>query len=221
MSAPSTPLVMFRTIVGIGMLCALTIVGVYEATAKRIADNEARALAAAVAAVLPDARELRSIAITPQDEIVDVAAAEQSLPAFLGFGENGELVGAAITAAGMGYQDTIKVIYAYSFDASAIVGFHVLQSLETPGIGTKIKEDPFLSNFDRLDVSLDDTGSALANPIVTVPGGTKEQPWQIDAITGATVSSEAVAALLDESAGRWVPVLARDAVLLRRRSDNE
>ena len=221
MSTPSTPLAMFRTIVGIGMMCALVIVGVYAGTAQRIADNEARALANAVNAVLPAASNLRSIAVTAQGEIIDVIAAEQALPAFLGFDEDGELVGAAITAEGMGYQDTIKVIYAYSFEASAIVGFHVLQSLETPGIGTKIKEYPFLANFEALDVSLDETGSALANPIVTVPSGTKDQPWQIDAITGATVSSDAVAALLDDSAQRWVPVLARDAVLLRRKSETQ
>ncbi|MDH3590016.1 MAG: FMN-binding protein, partial [Gammaproteobacteria bacterium] len=214
---PSTPLTMFRAIVGIGMLCALLIVGVYAATAERIAKNEAEALRQAVAAVMPAATRLRSITIDANGKIADINATEISLPAFIGYDDNGTLVGAAITAAGMGYQDTIQVIYAYSFDAAAIVGMRVLQSLETPGLGTKIETDPaFIANFEKLDVSLNAGGDGLAHPVVTVPHGTKEHPWQIDAITGATVSSDAIGRLLDNSAQRWVPVLAGNTVQLRR-----
>ena len=41
----------------------------------------------------------------------------------------------------MGYQDTIRVIYAYSFADRAIVGMQVLESKETPGLGDKIEID--------------------------------------------------------------------------------
>ena len=208
---PSTPVTMYRAIVGIGMLCALVIVGVYEATADRIAANEARALRNAVGAVLPAAQSLRSIAVMPDGEIADVVADSKGLPAFVGYDASGELVGVAITAEGMGYQDTIQVIYAYSYANEAIVGMRVLQSLETPGLGDKIETDAnFVANFERLDVSLSTDGSTLANPIQTVPSGGKEHPWQIDAITGATVSSVAIGEILDASTRQWVPLLARD-----------
>ncbi len=152
---PSTPAMMYRAIVGIGMLCALVIVGVYAATASRIAENEARALRDAVSAVLPAAAVVRSIAIRADGEIADEPADTQELPAFVGYDASGQPVGVAITAAGMGYQDTIRVIYAYSYDESAIVGLRVLQSLETPGLGDKIETDAdFVANFERLDVSL-------------------------------------------------------------------
>ena len=167
---------------------------------------------------MPGAASLRSVAVAADGGIADIEATTSSLPAFIGYDDNGELAGAAITAAGMGYQDTIQVIYAYSFDDDAIVGMQVLQSLETPGLGTKIETDPaFVANFERLDVSLNDDGSALAHPVVTVPHGTKEHPWQIDAITGATVSSDAIGRLLDNSAQQWVPVLSRNAVQLQRK----
>lgn len=203
---PSTPAMMYRAIVGIGLMCALLIVGVYQSTKARIADNEARALRNAVSAVLPSAESIRSIAVLPGGEIADVDASQQALPAFVGYDASGSLVGAAITAAGMGYQDTIKVIYAYSFDKSAIVGMRVLQSLETPGLGDKIEFDPnFVANFERLDVSM--ARDKLANPIVAVPNGEKEHPWQIDSITGATVSSVAIGNLLNISTQEWVPML--------------
>ena len=204
--APSTPAMMYRAIVGIGTMCALMIVGVYLSTAERIAANEARALREAVSAVLPSAESIRSIAILPNGEIADVDASQQALPAFIGYDASGEIAGAAITAAGMGYQDTIKVIYAYSYRDSAIVGMRVLASLETPGLGDKIEFDPdFVANFERLDVSL--AGGELANPVVTVPNGEKKHPWQIDAITGATVSSVAIGDLLNISTQEWVPKL--------------
>jgi electron transport complex protein RnfG len=112
----------------------------------------------------------------------------------------------------MGYQDNIRVIYAYSFAAKAIVGFKVLESKETPGLGDKVDtEAHFIANFEALDVSLAADGAALQNPIVTVKQGEKTQPWQIDGITGATITSKAIGALLNDSAQTWVPVLERDA----------
>ncbi|MCB0583886.1 MAG: FMN-binding protein, partial [Phaeodactylibacter sp.] len=32
-------------------------------------------------------------------------------------------------------------------------------------------------------------------------------PWEIDAITGATISSRAIGSILGESTKRWVPVI--------------
>ena len=42
----------------------------------------------------------------------------------------------------MGYQDVIRVLYGYSFAEEAVVGIRVLESKETPGLGTRIETDP-------------------------------------------------------------------------------
>jgi electron transport complex protein RnfG len=106
----------------------------------------------------------------------------------------------------MGYQDVIGVIYGYSFAEEAIIGMQVLESKETPGLGDKIETDPaFLQNFERLDVSLVDDLSEVANPIVPVKHGEKTHPWEVDGITGATISSVAIAKILDASAQYWIP----------------
>jgi electron transport complex protein RnfG len=59
----------------------------------------------------------------------------------------------------------------------------------------------------RLDVSLSADGSAIANPIVAVKSGKKENDWEIDGITGATISSVAIANLLNKNTSYWVPRL--------------
>ena len=125
---------------------------------------------------------------------------------YAGYDDRQQLIGIAVEAQGMGYQDVIRVLYGYSFEKDAIVGIQVLESKETPGLGTRIETDPgFLANFERLDVSLSSDGSTVANPIEFVKPGKKEQPWQIDGITGATISSKAIANILNKSSSYWIP----------------
>ena len=114
----------------------------------------------------------------------------------------------ALEAAKMGYQDTIRVLYGVSLERQAVIGMAVLASLETPGLGDKIETDPtFRANFEALDVRLDAAGDAVANPIVFVKSGEKTDPWQVDGITGATISSRAIAEMLAESTAFWMPRL--------------
>ena len=58
-----------------------------------------------------------------------------------------------------------------------------------------------------LTVELTEDLSAVLHPIASVKHGEKTQTWQIDAITGATVSSVAVAKILRESTAFWAPKL--------------
>ena len=201
---------MYRAIVGIGAFCALVIVGVFQGTAARIADNQERFLAGAIAEVLPVTAS--TVAVDLLDGRLSATDEPPALPVFLAFDADGELAGAVLTGQGMGYQDNIRVLYAYSFDAQAITGFKVLDSKETPGLGDRVEIEPhFIANFEALDAQLNAAGNALANPIVTVKQGEKTDPWQIDGITGATITSEAIGNILNDSADTWLPVLERDA----------
>ncbi len=202
---------MYRSIVGIGAFCALLIVTVYNATAARIADNKARFLNNAISQVLPAAQSTVEVSLDANGALV-AAAEPASLPVFLGYGEDGELVGAVITAQAMGYADNITVLYSYSFDLEAIVGFKVLESKETPGLGDKVEIEPhFLANFEALDARLSDDGTVLVNAIVTVKEGEKTEPWQLDGITGATITSDAIGVILNQGSSYWLPALERDA----------
>jgi electron transport complex protein RnfG len=78
-------------------------------------------------------------------------------------------------------------------------------------LGDRIEKDPaFLENFRALDVSLTADGSALNHAVVTVKSGSKQNPWEVDGITGATISSRAIGTILDASTARWIPVLQQE-----------
>lgn len=202
---------MYRAMVGIGLLCGLLIVGAFELTRPIIERNRAEALQLAIFRVLPDARSSRSFRLAGDDRFEPVTG--QAVGAEMvhaGFDDHERLVGLAIEAQGIGYQDVIRVLYGYSYERDAIVGIFVLESKETPGLGTKIETDPaFLQNFAALDVALNDDGSALAHDVEFVKPGQKQHAWQIDGITGATISSAAVASIVSRSAAYWVPRVRR------------
>jgi electron transport complex protein RnfG len=201
---------MYRALVGIGLLCGALIVTVYEVTKPVIARNQADALQKAVFRVLPAAETSRAFRFVEGSGFAP-AEAEAGL-IYAGYDSAGRLVGVAVEAAQMGYQDTIRLLYGYAPAEQSIVGMQVLESKETPGLGDKIEKDAaFLENFQALSAALNSAGDSLANPIVAVKHGEKTDAWQIDGITGATISSVAVAKALDDSASTWAPRIVRHA----------
>jgi len=207
LAKPAAAWPMYRALVGIGMLCGLLIVFVYAGTRPVIEANRAAALERAVFAVLPAATTRRTFVLTAEGGFERTAETRGEL-IHAGFDQAGTLVGVAIEASGMGYADTIGLLYGYAPERDAIVGMQVLTSKETPGLGNKIETDPdFLANFDALDVRLDDSGTSVLNPIETVKQGKKTDAWQLDGITGATVSSKAIGNILAASSSRWVPLI--------------
>lgn len=205
--APTSAWHMYRAMVGVGVVCGLLIVSVYQVTLPVIEQNKAEALQAAILHVLPEARVSTTFRLGEAGgfEALD-GESQGAARIYAGYDENDKLVGLAVEAQGMGYQDVIRLIYGYSYADDAIIGVQVLESKETPGLGDRIETDPgFLENFEQLDVSLLDDQSNLANPIVAVSHGKKTHPWEIDGITGATISSKAIADILNRSAEHWVP----------------
>lgn len=202
---------MYRSMVGVGVVCGLLIVGVFELTRPVIERNKAEALQRAIFQVLPGAQSTATFQAADDGAFHEVEGrVEGGSLVYAAYDAERRLLGVAVEAQGMGYQDVIRVIYGYSFAEDALIGIQVLESKETPGLGTKIETDPdFLKNFERLDVSLTGDGSQLANPIEFVKPGKKEQPWQIDGITGATISSTAIASILSKSASYWIPRIRR------------
>jgi len=196
---------LYRALVGVGLLCGGLVVAVFELTKPVIAHNQAEALQQAVFEALPTAESSAAFRFVPGSgfEPAESPAAEA---VYAGYDAAGRLVGVAVEASGMGYQDTIRVLYGYAPDEQAIVGMRVLESKETPGLGDKIEKDPdFQANFKRLAAQPNAGGDGLEHAIIAVKAGEKTEDWQIDGITGATISSAAIARILDASAGVWAP----------------
>jgi electron transport complex protein RnfG len=209
----------------LGVVCALAIVTVYEVTKPIIRRNQIALRQRAILKVLPGASSSAAFRVDRDSNKIEETSpdAEGSDLVFAGYDDKGKLVGLAIETAGMGYQDTIRLLYGYSFTKQAVIGTSVLESRETPGLGDRIeKDEKYLANFESLDVSLNDEGTEVANPIKFVKPGEKEFPWQIDGITGATISSQAVSDMLQASTADWIPrVHSRQADFMSTKKEGE
>ncbi len=208
-TAPPPPksLHLIGSLVGVAAASGILIVLVYQWTLPVIKAKQAEALRRAVFEVIPGARTVVTFRLAPDGTVAPLEEQdERAVKYYAGYTAAGRLVGVAIEAQGQGYQDVIKVLYGYDPFRERIVGMKVLESKETPGLGDKIGKDPaFLANFSDLEAGLTENRRALRHAFEVVKQGTKAEPWQIDAITGATVSSKAVGKMLNANAPRRLP----------------
>lgn len=212
-ATPAWP--MLRTLGVIALISGLLVALVYQFTLPIITENQRILTEKAVFRVLPGAVAKRDFMLTPEGRLAPAPVGTSGDLIYGAYDAAGRLLGLAITGSGPGYAGPVKIMFAYDPSCDCITGSKVLQSNETPGFGDKLDLDPdFLENFKALDARLDAEGSALANAIVTVKHGTKTEPWQIDAITGATISSNAMGRAANSAAQRAVPAIERDLVWL-------
>ncbi len=178
-----------------GLVSGVAIIGIYESTLPTITANKARELREAVFKVLPGVSQMQAL-VYRDSEVVVVEMPDKDEPVIYGgYDEQGDFVGYAMPAAGPGFQDTIAILYGYKPGEKIVVGMEVLESRETPGLGDKIYKDAvFVAGFSALSVEPE---------IFAVKKGTKSQPNEIDAITGATISSKAVVRIINEAHAAW------------------
>lgn len=182
-----SPFRLVGTLGGIAVLSGLLVVMTYQWTKPAIERNQREALERAVFSVLPGAVRSEPVEMTGQT-------------VFAGFDEADRRIGFALESEARGYQDVVRILYGFDPDRQKIIGMTVLQSTETPGLGDKIIRDPaFHANFEALDVSRE---------VEVVKSGAKTEAWQIDGISGATVSSQAVGQAIRRGAELRERVLA-------------
>jgi len=97
----------------------------------------------------------------------------------------GNLIGWAFVCEGPGFADKIKLVVGVDAPFEKVTGFGVLSSFETPGFGDKIniRNGFYQSQFK---------GAPVGELELTKIGDAEKIDDQIVAITGATVTSEAV-----------------------------
>lgn len=209
---------MIVTMGTIGLIAGLLIVFTYQLTLPVIQQNKKVALERAIFEVVPGATQ--KLTYHERGDLLEVLGGDGddsgARKYYAAYDSTGLLLGIAIEAAGRGFQDILTILYGYSPKCECIVGMKVLESKETPGLGDKIMTDPvFRSNFDALAVPLDDSNTP-ANPVTMVKRGEKTEAWQVEAITGATISSRAVATILRESTAATVPVIVNSVKTLEK-----
>lgn len=202
--------VLILTLGLIAIISGLSVVLTFQFTFDRIQLNKQAALEEAIFTVLPEATTRRNFHLDEDklEPLPDDAFDKANL--FAGYDEDGNLTGIAMEASARGYQDVVTILYGYSLKSECVIGMTVLESTETPGIGDKVETDPdFRANFDCLHARLNEEETALKHEIVTVKSGNKENPWEIDGISGATITSNAIGTALRKSTNSMLPTLAK------------
>jgi len=182
-----------------GLLSGLIIVSVFETTLPAINAYKAKVVREAVLEVLPGTAWMQRLVYRGGKLIVKEEAGKDEAALFAGYDAEGRFLGYAIPSAGPGFQDNIRLIYGYLPARRMVVGMEILESRETPGLGDKIYKDAdFVANFRSLSVEPE---------ILAVKKGTKSAANEVDAITGATISSKAVVRIINEGNAKWLPRL--------------
>ncbi len=110
----------------------------------------------------------------------------------------------AFTVQSAGLWGTITALVAVDESGSRIVGIDFVNHSETPGLGGRIDETAFKEQFRRERIS-----SSSSARIAVVPGqdtGSTDDS-KVDAITGATRTSESIQTLLNKAINDVLPAV--------------
>jgi len=108
--------------------------------------------------------------VLPQAIRFEPVKSESEIIYYKGYNQDNQFVGAAFTTSGKGYSSTIETMVGMTKDGT-ITAIKILSQNETPGLGAGIVEPAFSGQFAKKNIQ------ALT---------------QVQAITGATISSRAV-----------------------------
>ncbi|HIZ87261.1 MAG TPA: RnfABCDGE type electron transport complex subunit G [Candidatus Coprenecus pullistercoris] len=167
------------------LVCSALLGGVYVLTKDKIAMEQIRKTNDAISLVFPSGEDGAYFDNQPSSEVMRVALDGDSVSVYPAE-KNGELVGYAVeSSTSKGFNGTIVVMVGFDADGN-IMGTSVISHSETPGLGSKMTEPSFSSQF----VGRNPASFRLS---VSKDGG------DVDAITASTITSRAYCDALDRA----------------------
>lgn len=168
-----------------------------------ISAQQARSLQQQIFQVLPGASQLQQLQYSNEDGWQPLTLDSETPDSlYAGYDESGQLIGYAIPGEGQGYEAPVRLLYGVQPEQRIILGLLVLETGETPGWGDKDDKEfadrGFAESFRSLPVE---------PKLVLVEAGAKDLPNEIDMMTGATITSEAIVRTLNTTNRRWLPRL--------------
>ncbi len=185
---------MVATLAVVGLMAGASLSLVSGWAQPLIEANETRVKLAGVMEVVPggaSSKLLAEVAGAPGTGAGDVEA-------FQVLDAQGQVLGWAVIGEGTGFSDKIRLMVGVAPDFSRTLGIKVLKDAETPGLGTKIREGGFPDQF----FGRAGTAPSLTDGALTVVKSPPGAPNEVQAITGATISSKAVVKIVNEGVSR-------------------
>ena len=123
-------------------------------------------------------------------------------PLYVGYAADGRSIrGYAFPVGGPGFWGPVSGMAAVDAQARELLGLAFYRHSETPGLGGRISEEWFARQFRGLPL----VPVAGSDKIFTLlPEGTGTLPTELDAVTGATGTSRAVEAFLNQDLKRFL-----------------
>lgn len=165
---------MFLNLTVVGSISGALLAGAFHYADPLIQANREKELKEAIFVVLPEAKDYKVHEKTVGNEKVTV---------YEGVDASGSAVGVAFKAEGGGFQGNIAVMVGLNLDYIRLKGIKVLEQVETPGLGNRISEPKFEDQFKGVEIK---------PKLEYIKNKKPEKPNQIQSITGATISSDAV-----------------------------
>ncbi|MBQ9566041.1 MAG: RnfABCDGE type electron transport complex subunit G [Synergistaceae bacterium] len=151
-------------------------------TRKAIERTHAEAKAEALRNVMPEAESFKAVEMTaPDDAIADVQEALSGA----------ERVGYCLTVQSKGYGGLVGFVVGVT-NKGTVRAINILSHSETPGLGAKSTEPEFYGQFEN-----------RAKLPLKVVKGTAEAEDEISAISGATITSNAVTSGVNAAVEYW------------------
>jgi electron transport complex protein RnfG len=170
---------MFIVLIVVGVFSGGSLAVMYRFTQAPIQNTQQKELKEAVFKVIPDAKDYNEIKSVDSTVIYKVT------------GQDGETAGYAVAGEGGGFQGNIRLMVGLDKNMESITGIEILESMETPGLGERVKDEPFRSQFFGMKIPEGVTIGCVKNE-------KDKKETDIQAITGATISSEAVVSIVNE-----------------------
>jgi len=116
---------------------------------------------------------------------------------YLGKDGSGKVVGYGLVASGSGFADKIELLIAFDGELRTLRGIAVLKSNETPGFGDKIRDK---SKDGQTSFKDQFVGCPIEKKLTVEKTGDRDvADEKIVAISGATISSEAVTTIVNKA----------------------
>ncbi len=110
--------------------------------------------------------------------------------------------GYAFTVQSPGLWGTITGLIAINADGTRLLGIDFVEHSETPGLGGRIDEKTFQQQFRNEKISSGPSGRIA---VVSGQDTSSSEDSKVDAITGATRTSEAIQKLIDKAMNEVFP----------------
>jgi len=196
---------MILVLTSVGLISGGFLAGVAALTKEKIALNVQAEIEEAIRVVVDEA------------EVNRILHKEENLVIYQESEEDGQIVGYAVQATGVGFQDKITLMFGLDPSLAEITGLTIIDQKETPGLGAKIEDwESFLQFWENREA----TGSlTLRKPPVN--DIERLQPSEVNTITAATISSNKVLEIVNLSLERLRELIQQGKIDIEEQDGSE